>query len=80
MERRDLSGEFSQNTQLRYRRCFKAVSRHIGKAEVALITPEMIEDMYAAMRQGDTLSGKAVERGLPEPDQQGPRPHVPRPR
>lgn len=23
MERRDLSGEFSQNTQLRYRRCFK---------------------------------------------------------
>ena len=58
MERRDLSGEFSQNTQLRYRRCFKAVSRHIGKAEVALITPEMIEDMYAAMRQGDTLSGK----------------------
>ena len=58
MERRDLSGEFSQNTQLRYRRCFKAVSRHIGKAEVALITPEMIEGMYAAMRQGDTLSGK----------------------
>ncbi|MFQ9178758.1 MAG: hypothetical protein ACLR3C_01785 [Eggerthella lenta] len=58
MERRDLSGEFSQNTQLRYRRCFKAVSRHIGKAEIALITPEMIEDMYAAMRQGDTLSGK----------------------
>lgn len=51
MERRDLSGEFSQNTQLRYCRYFKAVSRHIGKAEVALITPEMIEDMYAAMRQ-----------------------------
>lgn len=24
--------------------------------------------------------GKAVERGLPEPDQQDPRPHVPRPR
>ena len=38
MERRDLSGEFSQNTQLRCRRCFKAVSRHIGKADVALIT------------------------------------------
>lgn len=58
MERRDLSGEFARNTQQRCRRCLKAASRHIGKADVALITPEMIEDMYAAMRQGDTLSGR----------------------
>ena len=79
MERRDLSGEFSQNTQLRYRRCFKAVSRHIGKAEVA----SSRRDDRGHVRgdaPGRHAFGKAVERGLPEPDQQGPRPHVPRPR
>ncbi len=58
MDRREQSGEFTQNTNKRYRVQFKAISRHIGKADVASITPEMIEDMYLAMRQGDTLSGK----------------------
>lgn len=58
MERRDQSGEFTKNTQLRCRRCLKAAARHIGKADVVTITPEMIEDMYLSMRQGDTLSGK----------------------
>lgn len=58
MDRREQSGEFTQNTNRRYRVQFKAIARHIGKADVASVTPEMIEDMYLAMRQGDTLSGK----------------------
>lgn len=66
MERRDLSGEFSQNTQLRYRRCFKAVSRHIGKAEIALITPEMIDRLgrpSSARGPGTAACRRARRRG-----------------
>ena len=58
MERRIQAGELSANSIKRYTVQFKAVSRHIGKADIANVTPEMIEDMYLAMRQGDTLSGK----------------------
>ena len=36
----------------------KAACRHIGKARFERVTPEMLNDMYAAMRAGDTLSGK----------------------
>ena len=80
MERRDLSGEFSQNTQLRYRRCFKAVSppHRQGRSR-----PHHARDDRGHVRgdaPGRHAFGKAVERGLPEPDQQDPRPHVPRPR
>lgn len=60
MKKRDLSGEYTQNTQRRCRYCLKAASRHIGKADVSLITPEMIEDMFLAMRQGDSSSGKPL--------------------
>lgn len=31
---------------------------HIGKANLAAITPTMLDDMYIAMLGGDTLSGK----------------------
>lgn len=58
IRKRELTGEFSQNTQRRYHCCLKAVNRHIGKADVAQVTPEMIENMFLAMRQGDTSTGK----------------------
>lgn len=32
--------------------------RHIGKANLAKITPEMLDDMYIAMLKGGTLSGR----------------------
>lgn len=58
INKRELSGEYSQNTQRRYHCCLKAVNRHIGKADVSQVTPEMIEGMFLAMRQGDTSTGK----------------------
>lgn len=56
--RRRESGNFSDNTHDSYGTCFKAACKHIGEAEVSSITKETLEDMYAAMRRGDTLSGK----------------------
>lgn len=56
--RRRGSGEFSESTHDAYDTFLKAACRHIGRADVASITRETLEAMYAAMRQGDTLSGR----------------------
>lgn len=58
MERRRASGEFADNTNELYERFFKAICRHIGKADASQIDRETIEEMWAAMRAGDTLSGR----------------------
>lgn len=58
MERRRASGEFADNTNELYERFFKAINRHIGKADASQVDRKMIEEMWAAMRAGDTLSGR----------------------
>lgn len=58
LERRALGKEVAETTQKRQRWQFKAACRHIGKANLASITPAMLDDMYIAMLKGDTLSGK----------------------
>lgn len=58
IRRREEAGETSANTIDTYTRYFKAANRHLGHADVSQITPEVLEGMYAAMRKGDTLSGR----------------------
>lgn len=58
LERREARREVAATTLRRQRWQLKAACRHIGKAELSTITPTMIDDMYIAMLQGDTLSGK----------------------
>ncbi len=58
LERRALGKEVAETTQKRQRCQFNAACRHIGKANLASITPAMLDDMYIAMLKGDTLSGK----------------------
>lgn len=55
---RDANHEIAATTLLRQRELFKAASRHIGKANIAAVTPTMLNDMYVAMLKGDTLSGR----------------------
>lgn len=58
IRRRKDAGESSANTIETYSRYFKAAGRHIGHADVSSITAETLEGVYAAMRKGDTLSGR----------------------
>ena len=58
MERRRASGNFTDNTNETYAAFFKAACRHIGFAEVATIDEKVLEGMYAAMRKGDTKTGR----------------------
>ena len=58
LKRRELNKEIAATTLERQRQHFKAASMHIGKANLASITPTMLDDMYIAMLSGDTLSGK----------------------
>ena len=58
LARREASGRLTQNTLEGGRTHLKAVCRHLGCADVAAITARDVEDMYAAMRAGDTESGR----------------------
>lgn len=60
MARRIASGNFTANTNDTYAHLLKSAVRHIGYAEVTTIEPKTLEDMYAAMRKGDTASGRPV--------------------
>lgn len=60
MARRVASGNFSANTNETYANLLKAAVRHIGYAEVTAIEPKTLENMYAAMRKGDTTSGRPM--------------------
>lgn len=50
--------EVVATTQERQKCQFKAVYRHIGKANLSSIEPKDLNSMYIAMLEGDTLSGK----------------------
>lgn len=54
------SGNFTANTNETYANLLKAAVRHIGYAEVTTIEPKTLEEMYAAMRKGDTASGRPM--------------------
>lgn len=58
VDRRELNKEVAATTIDRQRQQFKAVAKHLGKANLAAITPTMLDDMYIAMLKGDTLSGR----------------------
>lgn len=58
MDMRKANREIAVSTYHRQQFQFKAVNRHIGKAKLESITPAMLNDMYVAMLNGDTLSGK----------------------
>lgn len=58
MERRRASGEFADNTNELYERFFKAINRHVGKADASQVDRDVIERMWSDMRAGDTLSGR----------------------
>lgn len=55
---RRASGNFSDNRMRKQESSLKAACMHIGKADFAKVTPEMLNAMYKAMREGDTLSGR----------------------
>ena len=58
LEIRAATKEVAPPTQIRQEWQFKAAIRHIGKVNLAAVTPTMLDDMYIAMLKGDTLSGK----------------------
>lgn len=55
---REAKREVAPTTQVRQRWQFKAACRHIGHVRLEQVTPTMLNDMYIAMMQGDTMSGK----------------------
>ena len=58
MARRIASGNFTANANETYENFFRAACRNIGYAEVTTIETKTLQDMYAAMRKGDTKIGK----------------------
>lgn len=58
LEIRAAKKEVAPMTQQRQRWQFKAAWRHIGHVKLEQVTPTMLNDMYIAMMQGDTMSGK----------------------
>lgn len=65
IERRRASCKFADNTNELYERCLKAINRHIEKADVSQIDRETLEEMCAATRAGDTLSGSPASGSCP---------------
>ncbi len=61
VERRELNKEIAVSTAHRLRSCLKAACAHIGYANLAKVTPSMLDDMYIAMLKGDTLSGRPAK-------------------
>lgn len=58
MEQRRLSGSFAASTLAKNESNLKIACRHIGRADFAKVTPDMLNDMYAALLAGDTPSGR----------------------
>ncbi len=58
LEIRAAKKEVALTTQVRQEWQFRAAIRHIGKVNLAAVTPTMLDDMYIAMLKGDTLSGR----------------------
>ncbi|MBR1830314.1 MAG: hypothetical protein IJ781_12605, partial [Atopobiaceae bacterium] len=58
VKRRELNKEIAVTTAHRIRSDLKAACAHIGHADLASITPAMLDEMYISMLEGDTLSGR----------------------
>ena len=56
--RRRTSGLYAESRNRHVECCLRAACRHIGQVDLAEVTPRMLDRMFAAMRAGDTLSGK----------------------
>ena len=57
---RRASGNYSANRMAGLEAGLKAACMHLGHADFAEVTPRMIDQMVAAMRAGDSLSGKPL--------------------
>lgn len=53
-------GLASQNTAAKYTYSLKSVNLHLGKARVNEVEPFMVSDMYKALLDGQTTSGKPM--------------------
>lgn len=58
IRRRQAAGNVSEKTVKKMRDYAKSWNMHLGDAVMSEIEPSDLEDMYAAMADGDTLSGK----------------------
>ena len=58
LAKRAASGEYTDNTMKNNRMALRAACRLLGHANVADIDAKMLQDAYAAMRAGDTASGR----------------------
>lgn len=58
IEGREIRGEIAHSTARRQRSQLNALCRHIGKVKLEKVTTVMINEAYAAMMKGDTLTGK----------------------
>lgn len=57
LAKRIASGEYTDCTNKNTRTLLRAACRHLGHADVADIDVKMLQDAYAAMREGDTAHG-----------------------
>lgn len=58
LDLREAKREVGPATLRRQRGQFRACAAHIGKVRLEQVTPAMLNEMYAAMLRGDTLSGR----------------------
>ena len=58
LEMRRAKKEVAETTLGKQEWQFKAVCHHIGHVKLEEVTPRMLNDVYVAMMQGDTLSGR----------------------
>ena len=58
LEMRRAKKEVAETTIGKQEWQFKAVCHHIGHVKLEEVTPRMLNDVYVAMMQGDTLSGR----------------------
>ena len=58
VEYREKCGDFAKRTIAKNKYNLKSIKAHIGTMSLTDITSDTIKDMYIAMREGQTLSGK----------------------
>lgn len=56
--RRRAAGDVAESRNRHVECCLKAACKYLGQVPFAEVTPQMLDRMFAAMRAGDTLSGK----------------------
>lgn len=58
--KRNASGELSQRSMKHNATCYRAIKHHIKDVRFSELTSDVINEMYARMRAGDTRSGRPV--------------------